>query len=139
MWSPDIHVRYASFPISVRGVTLPCDDGSFDVYVNDLLPEEQQIEVVQHECDHIRRDHFYDDIRPVSVLEAEANAHPGERKHPARPAAPLPEPVQEQKREKLPDIFGECPPDAIPIFSGLEFMRDYIKAFLQQRREERKG
>ena len=132
MLHPDISVKYAALPLPVRGSVIPGSDGNFIVIVNQNLPEEQQREVYQHEREHILRDHLYDDIRPVSEIEAEADRHPGVRKHPARPPAPA-------KQERLPDIFGECPEGKIPMFSGLEFMGAYVKAFLEQRRGEGKA
>lgn len=132
MWHPDISVKYAAFPLPVRGSVIPGSDGNFVVVINQNLPEEQQREVFQHEREHILRDHLYDDIRPVEEIEAEADRHPGVRKHPARPPAP-------EKQKRLPDIFGDCPEGKIPMFSGLEFMGAYVKAFLEQRRGEGKA
>jgi len=132
MWHPDISVKYAALPLSVRGTVIPGNDGNFIVVINQNLPAEQQLEVYQHEREHILRDHLYDDIRPIAEIEAEADRHPGVRKHPARPPAPA-------KQDRLPDIFGECPEGKIPMFSGLDFMAGYIKAFLKQRREEGKA
>lgn len=134
MWHPDVSVKYAPLPLSVRGTVIPSSDGNFVVIINQNLPEEQQLEVYQHEREHILRDHLYDDIRPITEIEAEADRHPGERKHPARPPAPAP-----AKKERLPDIFGECPDGKIPVFSSLETMSGYIKAYLQQFREDRKN
>ena len=72
MWTPDYFVRYTDFPISVEGLTVPNDDGTFEIYINALLPEEKQAETLAHELEHIRRDHFYNDVAPVEKLEAEA-------------------------------------------------------------------
>ena len=47
--------------------------------------------------------------------------------------------ITPEKQKRLPDIFGECPEGKIPMFSGLDFMAGYIKAFLKQRREEGKA
>lgn len=75
MWTPDYFVRYADLPLSVEGVTVPNTDGTFDIYINALLPEDQQAETLAHELEHIRKDHFYNDIAPVQAIEAEAE-HP---------------------------------------------------------------
>lgn len=72
MWTPDYFVRYAEFPLSVEGVTVPNNDGTFDIYINSLLPAERQDETLAHELEHIRKDHFYNDIAPVQTLEREA-------------------------------------------------------------------
>ena len=72
MWTPDCFVRYAELPLSVEGVTVPNNDGTFDIYINSLLPAERQEETLAHELEHIHKDHFYNDIAPVQALEAEA-------------------------------------------------------------------
>lgn len=67
-----IFVRLIRFPsTAVRAVTLPNDDGTFDIYINERLPEELRQEALEHELKHIRKDHFYNDD-PVWVNEAEA-------------------------------------------------------------------
>lgn len=67
-----IFVRLIRFPsTAVRAVTLPNDDGTFDIYINERLPEELQREALEHELKHIRKDHFYNDD-PVWVNEKEA-------------------------------------------------------------------
>ena len=67
-----IFVRLIRFPsTAVRAVTLPNDDGTFDIYINERLPEELRREALEHELKHIRKDHFYNDD-PVWVNEEEA-------------------------------------------------------------------
>ena len=58
-------------PSSVRAVTIPNDDTTFDVYINSILPEELQIRALEHELEHIKLDHFYDN-KPVWLNEQEA-------------------------------------------------------------------
>jgi hypothetical protein len=68
-----IFVRLIRFPSdTVRAVTLPNDDGTFDIYINERLPEELQQKALEHELKHIRKDHFYNED-PVWVNEEEAN------------------------------------------------------------------
>lgn len=67
----DVCVRMVELPSSVRAVTIPNDDTTFDVYINAVLPEELQIKALEHELEHIRRDHFYDN-NPVGINELEA-------------------------------------------------------------------
>ena len=57
----------------VEGVTIPNDDGTFDIYINESLPPERQEDALRHELRHITKDHLYDDISPVEQLEREAN------------------------------------------------------------------
>ena len=67
----NIFIRAIPLPESVRAVTLPNDDSTFDIYLNANLPEELQRKALAHELEHIRRDHFYNDD-PVWKNEAEA-------------------------------------------------------------------
>ena len=71
MWTPEYYVRFNEMPLTVHGVVLPNDDGTFNIYINSLLSEEQQEECLQHEICHIREDHFYED---TSVTECEDRA-----------------------------------------------------------------
>lgn len=66
-----IFVRMVNLPESVRAVTLPNDDGTFDIYINAILPELLQNRALEHELRHIRLDHFYNDD-PVSQNEEDA-------------------------------------------------------------------
>ena len=68
----DAYVRLVSLPVKVEGVTLPNDDGSFDIYINDRLSPARQQETLEHELRHIRRDHFYLEM-PVSRMERQAD------------------------------------------------------------------
>lgn len=72
-WTPDYFVRLVELPLHIRGVTLPNDDGSFDIYINSSLSPDQQQDALQHELCHIQKDHFYQERR-VSLCEAEANS-----------------------------------------------------------------
>ena len=51
-----IFVRLIPLPNAVRAVTIPNDDGTFDIYVNKNLPDELQDRALTHELEHIRRD-----------------------------------------------------------------------------------
>ena len=68
----DTYVRLVPLPVKVEGVTLPNDDGSFDIYINARLSPARQQETLEHELRHIRRDHFYLDM-PVSRMERQAD------------------------------------------------------------------
>lgn len=67
----NVFVRMVSLPPSVRAVTLPNDDATFDIYINAELSEELQEKALEHELEHIRLDHFYDEA-PVGINEKEA-------------------------------------------------------------------
>ena len=67
----DYYLRLVELPLSVEGVTVPNDDGSFDIYINSLLTEEKRRQVLQHELRHIESEHFYTEM---SVAEMERQA-----------------------------------------------------------------
>lgn len=71
MWTPDYFVRYIDLPLKVDGVTLPNDDGTFDIYINARHSAEHQEAVLVHELWHIMHDHFYNE-QPVADCEREA-------------------------------------------------------------------
>ena len=68
----DTYVRLIPLPPKVEGVTLPNDDGSFDIYINSRLSPARQQETLAHERRHIRHDHFYLDME-VSRMERQAD------------------------------------------------------------------
>lgn len=107
MWTPEYFVRLLDLPPSVEGVTVPNNDGTFDIYINSLLSEERQQEKLAHELEHIRKDHFYNDIKTVREVEAEANG----KTIPA--AEPLPIP---KEGEPLP----------LSLFTSLDALKKYI-------------
>lgn len=72
MWTPEYYIRYLPFDMSVGGATVPNDDGSFEIYLNSRMSEDQQQQWLDHELAHIVDDHFYKDI-PVGVAEAQAD------------------------------------------------------------------
>ncbi len=68
----EYYVRQVSLPIRVEGVTLPNNDGSFDIYINARLTPVRQQETLEHELRHIRAEHFYLDM-PVKRMERQAD------------------------------------------------------------------
>lgn len=61
------------FPYTVRGVTVPHSDGTYNVYINAKYSVETQNRILQHELRHIQNLDFdnFDDIR---IIEQRANA-----------------------------------------------------------------
>ncbi len=66
-----IFLRLLPLPTAVRAVTLPNDDGTFDIYINANLPQELQDRALEHELNHIRKDHFYNED-PIWLNEKDA-------------------------------------------------------------------
>ncbi|MCQ2439449.1 MAG: hypothetical protein MJ074_06780 [Oscillospiraceae bacterium] len=113
MWTPTYFVRVIELPPTVNGVSVPNSDGTFDIYINALLCEERRQECLQHEIRHIIEDHFYQDTKSVTQLEAEADQVPPPR---------------------LPNVFAEVPAGTIPFFSSLDAFRDYMFTMRDQYR-----
>lgn len=72
MWTANYFVRFIRLPSTIPGVVVPNDDGTFDIYLNDCIPENRREDAIRHELEHIAQDHFYQD-RPIAEIEAEAN------------------------------------------------------------------
>ena len=72
---PDHFIRVVPLPPAVRGVTVPNDDGTFSVYINSIYDTASQRSTLEHELEHLARDHFYSQA-PVAVQEAEAGRKP---------------------------------------------------------------
>ena len=68
----DYYVRLVELPLAVEGVTVPNDDGSFDIYINSRLPEPQRDQVLAHELRHVELEHFYLDL-PAELMERQAD------------------------------------------------------------------
>ncbi len=68
----ETHVRVVPLPLRVEGVTLPNDDGSFDIYINAVLSPRKQQETLAHELRHIRAEHFSLDM-PLARMERQAD------------------------------------------------------------------
>lgn len=68
---PEYYLRFVELPLRVEGVTVPNNDGSFNIYINSLLPEEKRRQVLRHELRHIEAEHFYLDM-PVERMERQA-------------------------------------------------------------------
>lgn len=98
MWTPDYFVRLVAMPYCVHGMVLPNDDGTFDIYINSVLTHDQQTAALEHELEHISKDHLYS-CKGISIIEAEADKLP----------FPLP---------------SEPPTKSIPFYSSLDSMRD---------------
>lgn len=66
-------MRIIALPPHINAVTLPNDDGTFDIYINANLPLCKQRQALAHELCHIKHDHFYNDKAEIREIETEAN------------------------------------------------------------------
>ena len=106
---PDHFVRVIELPASVRGVTVPNDDGTFSVYINSLYDTQTQRETLEHELSHLARDHFYT-AAPIAQQEAEASGRPSPGDPPAAASAPVP-------REKT-----------VRLYAGMKALEEYLRS-----------
>ena len=68
----DLCVRFLPFPNrAARAAVMPNDEGSYDILVNTLYPEEAQLSALEHELEHLRLEHLH---RGESVFLQEAEA-----------------------------------------------------------------
>lgn len=71
----DYFLRIVRLPRRVEGVTVVNNDGTFSIYLNELLSEEERRETLDHELRHIRLEHFYNEI-PLLNAENAADKDP---------------------------------------------------------------
>ncbi len=64
-------VRIVKLPRSVRGFTIPDENGDYNIYLNDRLPDADHIKAYNQEVQPIERGHYYDDTKTVAEKEAE--------------------------------------------------------------------
>ena len=63
-------VRYIALPYTVRGVTVVSEDDFYNIYINSLLPYEEQKKVLRHELTHVRRNDFYRENCTIQEIES---------------------------------------------------------------------
>lgn len=73
-------VRIVRLPRSVRGFTIPDENGDYNIYLNDRLDDADLVKAYDHEVQHIEAGHFYDDTKTVAEKEAEVYGHSKETK-----------------------------------------------------------
>ena len=67
------NIRMVELPMCVEAVTHPFEDGTFDIYVNSQISPCKQLEALNHELNHIEKDHFYNECADIAYIEAEAD------------------------------------------------------------------
>lgn len=97
-------------------------DGTFNIYINTLFCPEKQRESLKHEIDHLTEEHFFRDDLSIGQIE--------------RSACKMCRTKQTSKRH-IQDVLFFHPPGKIALFSSLESLGDYAKAYAKQRKEDR--
>lgn len=64
----DTYIRYIKLPVSVRGLTIPDENGNYNIYINKYLSQEMQQKTYFHEITHIENNDFEIQI-PVKIIE----------------------------------------------------------------------
>lgn len=64
-------MRYIELPINTEAVVVPNNDNTFDIYINSHLCRCRQKAALEHEINHLIRDHLYNED-PVRKNELEA-------------------------------------------------------------------
>ena len=64
----DYFVYYDVFPLAIRGLVTPNDDGTFRIYLNSRYPLSVLQKTLRHEVDHVENDDFYNNC-PIEVVE----------------------------------------------------------------------
>jgi hypothetical protein len=66
-----IIIRIIDLPETVKGFTVKDENDDYNVYINAKLSEDARADAWRHEIEHIRKDHFYNQM-PVWEKEQEA-------------------------------------------------------------------
>lgn len=72
----DFIVRLVPLPSSIRGFTIPDENGDYNIYLNDQLFGDELNDAYDHEVEHIENGDFYDDIRTVQEKEQKTKEGP---------------------------------------------------------------
>ena len=73
----DIIGRLVPRPRTIKGFTIPDENGDYNIYLNDKLSDRELCDVYDHEMAHIDAGHFYDDTKSVAEKEKEAHGQKG--------------------------------------------------------------
>ena len=72
MLDGEVFIRLIDFPTcACGGFVIPNDDGTYSVYLNSRLSRQQNVESMEHELLHIKKDDLYRNV-PVQVIERDA-------------------------------------------------------------------
>ena len=71
---PDnVIVRLVPLPVVVKGVTIPSDDGYYNIYINCSYSVEMQNEILQHELRHVANEELQSFYIIKSLLGSDVN------------------------------------------------------------------
>lgn len=68
----DVYVRVlANLPATIRGFVQEDEAGNYTIFINEVLSPEAQAKTLQHELDHIKKNHLQQKHKSVQELEEE--------------------------------------------------------------------
>lgn len=68
----DVFIRgLINLPTTVRGVTVKDENDDYNVYINKNLCPEKQKAAIQHELNHIKKDHLFSHSKTAMQCESE--------------------------------------------------------------------
>ena len=71
MKDDDIIIRIVDLPICVYGVTIPHDDGTYNVYINAKYDIETRQKALRHELRHVIN-YDFDNFDSIKIIEDRA-------------------------------------------------------------------
>jgi hypothetical protein len=117
----DYNLHSIDLPLPVVGAVVLLYDGSYDIFLNALLPDELREKGLKHEIQHIDQGHLYNDVLRVTDMEMLADG---------KPASPQPD-------RRVMDVFGDDRKDGyIPVFHSLDSFYGYLVKLAKQKRKE---
>ncbi len=69
----NIIIRIIDMPITIKGVTIPSNDGYYNIYINARYSVDHQNKTLRHELKHVRNFDF-DNFDNIKIIEKRANA-----------------------------------------------------------------
>lgn len=128
----DYYLYFLDFPHpGVYGTAAANTDGTVNIYINTLYNEKIQVRTIKHELRHMAKGHLWDDLKPVTEKELEADDKTGCRIGRGFSYVEyIPEPP-------FVNVFAACGPGEIPCFRSLAALhRYYLRAVKHYEEEE---
>ena len=64
----DTIIRVIKLPPSIKGVTIPDEEGNYNIYINKNMSRKVQIDTYLHELEHIKNNDFSSN-EPIPTIE----------------------------------------------------------------------
>ena len=117
----DYYLYFTDFPhMGVYGVAAANTDGTVNIYINTRYNEHIQERTIRHELRHMAKGHLWDDVKPVTEKELEADDPEGctfgkDFKY-----------VEWTPPVEFVDVFFDHADGVLPYFPSLSALRRYV-------------